>query len=73
MPVSLETICEQANALNDTDKLALIEHLLSQIAHPDPQWRQLWTEEVRHRIKWDEANGMESLPSEVVFAKYLQT
>jgi len=70
MHTAAEEMAEKARALPDSDKLALVDHLLAQLDRPDPEIDQVWAAEAQRRWKAYRDGRIESIPYAEVMARY---
>ncbi len=62
-----DVMAEQARALPDADKLALVDRLLEQLDRPDPTIDAVWADEARKRWKaWREGRVASSSYEDVM-------
>jgi putative addiction module component (TIGR02574 family) len=63
-------IAEKAKRLPDNEKLELVNQLLEQLDHPDPEIDRVWADEARRRIKACQEGRIKAIPYSEVMAKY---
>ena len=73
MAKSLEKIAEDIRELPDTDKLRLVDTILSDLDKPDPEIDRVWAEEARARSAAYKAGKLPTVSYESVMAKHRQT
>ena len=72
MDKRVEKIAEDVLALQDVDKLRLLDTILSDLDKPDPEIDQVWAEEARKRWAAYQAGKVPTVSYESVMAKHRQ-
>ncbi len=67
---TLDDIREQLRELPDSEKLILVDDLLTQLDRPDPELDRVWEEEVARRRQAYREGNAQTLSFEQVMAKY---
>lgn len=70
MAKSLEKIAEEIRELPDTEKLRLVDTILSDLDKPDPEIDRVWAEEARKRWAAYKAGKVPAVSYESVMAKH---
>ena len=65
--MSIRELLEQANKLNPSERLELVDALLLSIDHPDPAIEGIWLEEAEWRLAAHRAGTAPGIPFEKVF------
>jgi putative addiction module component (TIGR02574 family) len=63
-------MADKARTLPDSEKLTLVDQLLSQLDRPDPEIDRIWAEEARKRWQAYRDGRVASVPYAEVMAKY---
>jgi hypothetical protein len=63
-------MADKARTLPDSEKLSLVDELLTQLDHPDPEIDGIWAEEARKRWQAYREGLIKSVPYADVMAKY---
>lgn len=70
MRASADTIRKQAQSLADSDKLRLVDVLLSELDRPDPEIDRVWTAESQRRWKAYKAGKMAAVSYREVMKRF---
>lgn len=70
MRAAAEKVRKQAQALADSDKLRLVDVLLSELDKPDPDIDRVWSAESQRRWKAYKAGRMRAVPYKEVMKKF---
>jgi putative addiction module component (TIGR02574 family) len=70
MRSAAEKVRKQARALPDSDKLQLVDVLLTELDKPDPEIDRVWAAESQHRWKAYKAGKMKAIPYSEVMKKF---
>jgi putative addiction module component (TIGR02574 family) len=70
MAKSIDKIAEEIRALPDTEKLRLVDTILSDLDKPDPEIDRVWAEEARKRWAAYKAGKVPTVSYESVMAKH---
>jgi len=70
MQMTTHEVAEKVKALPDMEKLALVNQILIQLDHPDPEIDKAWAAESQKRWQAYRAKRAESIPYADVMAKY---
>jgi putative addiction module component (TIGR02574 family) len=73
MAKSIDKIAEEIRALPDTEKLRLVDTILSDLDKPDPEIDRVWAEEARKRWAAYKAGKVPTVSYESVMAKHRQS
>ena len=73
MAKSVDKIAEEIRELPDTDKLRLVDTILSDLDKPDPEIDRIWAEEARKRWEAYKAGKVPTVSYESVMAKHRQS
>jgi putative addiction module component (TIGR02574 family) len=57
-------------SLSDTEKLKLVDSILTQLDRPDPEIDRIWAKEARNRWQAYKSGKLESVPYDKVMGKY---
>ena len=63
-------LAEKIKSLPDTDKIELVDSILTQLDKPDPELDRIWADEARKRWQAYKAGKLETVPYEQVMEKY---
>ncbi|RJQ51336.1 MAG: addiction module protein [Nitrospiraceae bacterium] len=63
-------LAEKIKSLPDTDKIELVDSILTQLDKPDPEIDRIWADEARKRWQAYKAGKLETVPYEQVMDKY---
>jgi putative addiction module component (TIGR02574 family) len=70
MSTSADKLVSQIKDLPDTEKLRLVDAILSDLDRPDPEIDGIWAEEARQRWTAYKAGRLSTVSYEEVMAKY---
>jgi putative addiction module component (TIGR02574 family) len=70
MSTSADKLVSQIKNLPDTEKLRLVDAILSDLDKPDPEIDGIWAEEARQRWTAYKAGRLSTVSYEEVMAKY---
>ena len=70
MSTSADKLVSQIKDLPDTEKLRLVDAILSDLDKPDPEIDRIWAEEARQRWTAYKAGRLSTVSYEEVMAKY---
>ena len=70
MTAATEQLVQRICRLPDLDKLALVDRILTDLDHPDPDMDKVWAEEARKRWKAYREGRIRAIPYAKVMAKY---
>ena len=70
MSTSADKLVSQIKDLPDTEKLRLVDAILTELDKPDPEIDRIWAEEARKRWAAYKAGGISTVSYEEVMAKY---
>lgn len=70
MAITNKALKEKVRSLSDTEKLELVDSILSQMDRPDPGIDRIWGEEARKRWKMYRAGKLETVSYEKVMRKH---
>jgi putative addiction module component (TIGR02574 family) len=73
MAKSVDKIVEEIRELPDTEKLRLLDTILSDLDKPDPEIDRVWAEEARKRWAAYKAGNVPTVSYESVMAKHRQS
>jgi putative addiction module component (TIGR02574 family) len=73
MAKSVDKIAEEIRELPDTEKLRLVDTILSDLDKPDPEIDRVWAEEARGRWAVHKAGKVPTVSYESVMAKHRQS
>ncbi len=61
---------EKIRSLSDTEKLKLVDSILTQLDRPDPEIDRIWAEEARNRWQAYKTGKLETVSYEKVMGKH---
>jgi hypothetical protein len=70
MTATAEQLVHRIRGLPDLDKLAIVDRILADLDHPDPEVDKVWAEEARKRWQAYRAGRLRPIPYAKVMAKY---
>ncbi len=70
MARTADDLLARIKSLPDTEKLKLVDEILTQLDRPDPEIDRIWADEARRRWEVYKAGKIESVSYEVVMAPY---
>jgi len=70
MAKSVDKIAEEVRELPDTEKLRLVDTILSDLDKPDPEIDRIWAEEARKRWTAYKSGKVPTVSYESVMAKH---
>ncbi len=70
MRTAAEKLRKQARSLPDSDKLRLVDVLLTELDKPDPDIDRIWVAESQRRWKAYKAGKMKTVPYSEVMKKF---
>jgi putative addiction module component (TIGR02574 family) len=73
MAKSVDKIAEEIRELPDTEKLRLVDTILSDLDKPDPEIDRVWAEEARKRWAAYKVGKVPSVSYESVMAQHRQS
>ena len=63
-------LAEKIKTLPDTEKIELVDSILTQLDRPDPEIDHIWADEARKRWEAYKAGKLEAVPYEQVMEKH---
>lgn len=72
MAKSVDKIAQEIRELPDTEKLRLVDSILSDLDKPDPEIDQVWAEEARKRWAAHKAGKVPTVSYESLMTKHRQ-
>jgi putative addiction module component (TIGR02574 family) len=69
MTKQTQSILDEALKLPSTEKLALVEGILTSLSTPDADWNQAWSKEAAIRMAEYKAGQVEAIDADDVFAE----
>lgn len=69
MTKQTQSILEEAVKLPATEKLVLVEGILTSLSTPDEDWNKAWSKEAAARIAEFKAGKVEAIDADDVFAE----
>lgn len=73
MQALIHEVAEKAKSLPDTDKLTLVDDLLSQLDRPDPDIDKVWANEARKRWRAYREGRVATVSYADVMSKYIRS
>ena len=70
MSRTIERLAAEIHALAESDKLELVDAILTDLDKPNPEMDRIWAEEARKRWAAYKAGSVTSVDYETVMAKY---
>jgi putative addiction module component (TIGR02574 family) len=70
MSTSADKLASQIKDLPDTEKLRLVDAILTELDKPDPEIDRIWAEQARHRWVAYKAGRVDTVSYDEVMAKY---
>jgi putative addiction module component (TIGR02574 family) len=70
MSTSADKLVSQIKDLPDTEKLRLVDAILTELDKPDPEIDRIWAEEARKRWLAYKGGGLSTVSYEEVMSKY---
>ena len=70
MQARIREVVEKVKALSDLEKLELVNQILVELDHPDPEIDEIWAKEARKRWQAYQAGSQETVSYADVMAKY---
>lgn len=70
MSTTTDKLAQEISSLPDTEKLRLVDAILSDLDTPDPEIDRVWAEEARKRRQAYKAGQLRTVSYEDVMSKY---
>ena len=70
MSTIIKELKAKIQSLSDTEKLKLVDSILTQLDRPDPEIDRIWAKEARNRWQAYKSGKLESVPYDKVMGKY---
>ena len=68
MPISSQTVLQEALQLPSAERANLVEELVMSLDQPDPNLDALWLKEAKDRIRTYKSGELDAVDAEEVFA-----